>query len=81
METPKSPVTKTGRTKIIDAFSTEDIVRLYRQQENLDLTDFFRFGETVYLLECEDTGYRFYFPFEVAGDEDFYQVNVGEAFT
>ncbi len=73
METPKSPVTKTGRTKIIDAFSTEDIVGLYRQQENLDLADFFRFGETVYLLECEDTGYRFYFPFEVAGDEDFYQ--------
>lgn len=73
MELPKSPVTKTGQTKIIDTFFTEDIVRLYRQQENLDVADFFRFGETVYLLECEDTGYRFYFPFEVAGDEDFYQ--------
>lgn len=70
---PKSPVTDKNNVKLVDTFEVADIVRLYRQQENVDVEKYFQHGETVYLYRCEDVGYRFYYPFEVAGDEKFYQ--------
>lgn len=70
---PKSPVTNKNNVKLVDTFKVADIVRLYQQQENVNVEKYFRHGETVYLFECEDVGYRFYYPFEIAGDEEFYQ--------
>ena len=70
---PKSPVT--GKTSVLHSDSVEvsDIVRLYKQQENLDVQSYFDQLDRVSILECGDTGYRFYYPFEIAGDESFYQ--------
>lgn len=75
---PKSPVTDKNNVKLVDTFEVADIVRLYRQQEEIDVAKYFQHGETVYLFECEDVGYRFYYPFEIAGDEEFYQLLQGE---
>lgn len=69
---PKSPVTGSKNVRSVDTFAVSDIVRLYREQENVAVEKYFRHGENVYLLECEDTKYRFFYPFEIAGDEDFY---------
>jgi 2-polyprenyl-3-methyl-5-hydroxy-6-metoxy-1,4-benzoquinol methylase len=68
----KSPLTG-GDVRLVDNFDVSDIVRLYKQQENLDVSPFFSYGEKVDLFECNDTGYRFYYPFDIAGDEKFYQ--------
>ena len=70
---PKSPITGSGNVKVVDNFLVEDIVRLYKEQEDLNVENYFRHGEEVYLLECEDTKYRFYFPFEIIGDAAFYE--------
>jgi 2-polyprenyl-3-methyl-5-hydroxy-6-metoxy-1,4-benzoquinol methylase len=78
IELPNSPVTGNDCVTIFDRFKSSDIVRLYRQQEDVDVSGFFGSGETVYLLECGDTGYRFYYPFECVGDEAFYQALAGE---
>lgn len=70
---PKSPVTGSSNVRVVDEFSAGKIAELYRIQENIEVGQYFGHGDTVYLLECGDTGYRFFFPFEVAGDVAFYQ--------
>jgi 2-polyprenyl-3-methyl-5-hydroxy-6-metoxy-1,4-benzoquinol methylase len=70
---PPSPVTGSDNVALVDTFSTADIIRLYREQENVDVAGYFRGLDEIYLFECRDTGYKFYFPFETAGGAEFYQ--------
>jgi SAM-dependent methyltransferase len=70
---PGNPVTGKNNVRIVDTYSADDIVRLYREQEDLDVERYFAGDDTVYLLECPEIGYRFYFPFETAGGPEFYQ--------
>ena len=70
---PPSPVTGKKNVRLVDTYAASDIIRLYREQENIDVARYFEHGETVYLLECPDIGYRFYYPFETAGGAEFYQ--------
>lgn len=70
---PKSPVTLNLRVRNCETVRVDDIVRLYKQQECLDVHRFFNQREEIAILECEDTGYRFYYPFETSGDLEFYQ--------
>jgi 2-polyprenyl-3-methyl-5-hydroxy-6-metoxy-1,4-benzoquinol methylase len=69
---PKSPITGNSGTKVLETFSAKDIDRLYQQQEGFSVAKYFK-DDVVYLLECEETKYRFYYPFEIAGDEEFYE--------
>jgi SAM-dependent methyltransferase len=70
---PVSPVTGDDNVRVVDTYSTKDIISLYRQQEKVDVSRYFAGVETLYLLECGATLYRFYFPFETAGGEEFYR--------
>jgi SAM-dependent methyltransferase len=70
---PQNPVTGKNNVRIVDTYSVDDIVRLYREQQNVDVKQYLGHGDTVYLLECPDIGYRFYYPFETAGGAEFYQ--------
>jgi len=70
---PPNPVTGKNNVRIVDTFAVADIVRLYREQQNVSVEQYFSHGDTVYLLECPDIGYRFYYPFETAGGAEFYQ--------
>ena len=72
-ELPANPITGKNNVRIVDTYSVEDIIKLYREQENVDVERYFGPDRTVYLLECPDIGYRFYFPFETAGGAEFYQ--------
>jgi 2-polyprenyl-3-methyl-5-hydroxy-6-metoxy-1,4-benzoquinol methylase len=70
---PKSPITGNAGVKVFDTILVEDIIRLYREQENVNVERFFKHGETIRILECEATKYRFYYPFECIGDASFYE--------
>jgi SAM-dependent methyltransferase len=70
---PKSPVTGRPNVRSVEEFSAAHIVELYKLQENIDVGRYFPHGDKVYLMECLDTGYRFFYPFEIAGDERFYR--------
>jgi SAM-dependent methyltransferase len=70
---PNSPVTGKPNVRYSDSILVSDIVRLYRDQEGVDVERFFTGCAEILILECGDTGYRFYYPFGVAGDETFYQ--------
>jgi 2-polyprenyl-3-methyl-5-hydroxy-6-metoxy-1,4-benzoquinol methylase len=69
---PNSPVTGNKNVRFIESFSSKHVAELYRDQENLNVEKYFPDNE-FHLLECVDTGYRFYFPFEIIGDEEFYK--------
>lgn len=68
-----SPITGNQNVRRIDSIAISDIIRLYRDQEGLNVERYFTHGDDVAILECLDTGYRFYFPYETAGDEEFYK--------
>ncbi len=69
---PRSPITKSKNTKIFDYVWASDIISLYKKQEKIDVSEYFD-SQKVYILECCDTGYRFYYPFSLVGDEKFYK--------
>lgn len=69
---PKSPITKNGNVIFNERISAKRIIELYHRQENIDVEEYF-FDREIYILECLDTGYRFYYPFEIIGDQDFYE--------
>lgn len=70
---PISPITGNNSVRIVDTYLVADIVKIYREQENINVERYFQHGDILYLLECLDTGYRFYFPYETAGDPEFYR--------
>lgn len=67
---PPSPITGTSNVRILDEFAAQDIIDLYAAQENIDVSDFFP-EESVYIVECLDSRYRFYYPC-LAGEGGFY---------
>ncbi len=68
----KSPVVEGKSASLAHSFAVEDIVRLYSQQTGLNVQRFFDGMTEIGLYECSATGYRFYHPFAVQGDGEFY---------
>lgn len=72
MNNPLSPVTGRNNTTLTDIFFSKDIVRLYKDQLGLDVSDFFSGSNSFSLYQCGETGYRFYHPKGMDGDGKFY---------
>lgn len=70
--TIKSPLTG-GETSLIKEFESSDIVKRYKDQFNIDVSAFFDELDRFYLLKCNESGYEFYAPFTLSGNEDFYK--------
>lgn len=68
----KSPLTG-GETSLIKEFETSDIVKRYKDQFNIDVRNFFDEIDNFYLFKCNESGYEFYAPFTLSGNEDFYK--------
>jgi 2-polyprenyl-3-methyl-5-hydroxy-6-metoxy-1,4-benzoquinol methylase len=68
-----SPVTGNSPARLVENIPSADIIELYRKEFSVDVARFFRNVDAVGLYECEQTGYRFYHPFNIAGDDKFYE--------
>lgn len=73
MTSPVSPITKKNNTSHADTFSAKDIIQLYKDQLEIDVSRFFVDKEEFYLYRDNDTGYRFYYPEGLDGDGKFYE--------
>ena len=71
MEVP-SPVTASNNTSKIDSFDTKRIIDLY-SQIGIGARRFFKDLDEISLYQCNDTAYRFYYPYSIFGDDQFYQ--------
>lgn len=68
-----SPVTKTDHVVKVNDYSVESIVSLYKKDFSLDVSDYFKGLDSISVYQCLDTGYRFFYPLNLSGDEFFYQ--------
>lgn len=67
----KSPLTGKDAS-LAQSIQSSRLVNGYRQLYGYDATSYFKDLPTIGLYQC-DTGYRFYYPFSVAGDESLYR--------
>jgi SAM-dependent methyltransferase len=68
----KSPLNNTGNATLEKEIPVDEIVKSYNKNFNIDVTKYFSGIEKVAVYKCSDTGYRFYHPFTISGDSDFY---------
>lgn len=66
-----SPIVPRSPTLLIQEFSTKKIIRAYKDQD-VDVSRFFD-QDNIGLYKCLATGYRFFYPPAVIGDELFYK--------
>ena len=69
----KSPLTGTSNTSWLSDISATYIKQQYREQYNIDVAPFFEGLKDISIYKDNDTGYRFYYPFTVTGDDKFYE--------
>jgi 2-polyprenyl-3-methyl-5-hydroxy-6-metoxy-1,4-benzoquinol methylase len=62
-----------GRATHLQALSTSHITELYRKKCGANVERAFHGHTLVHLYRCETTGYRFWRPETIAGDESFYK--------
>ncbi|NIK72698.1 2-polyprenyl-3-methyl-5-hydroxy-6-metoxy-1,4-benzoquinol methylase [Thermonema lapsum] len=68
-----NPLRKGWKSKRVKAIDVDFIVHTYRDALNVNVARFFRGIDQVYIHECLNTGYRFYYPFHILGDASFYE--------
>ena len=66
-----SPITGDLAKKVVE-LNSEKIVRLYMDYLKIDVSRFFANAPVVTIFECRQSGYRFYYPKSLMGDDLFY---------
>ncbi|MBK8329577.1 MAG: class I SAM-dependent methyltransferase [Bacteroidetes bacterium] len=67
-----SPITN-GEVNFLFDISKKIIVNSYLVESNIDVNYLFKNIDVISVYECIDTGYRFFYPFHIAGDGPFYE--------
>ena len=68
-----SPVTGSLSTSLVMEMEVSRINDLYLAEQHLDVLPYFHGLKKIQLRRCNDTGYRFYYPMNIYGDDLFYQ--------
>jgi 2-polyprenyl-3-methyl-5-hydroxy-6-metoxy-1,4-benzoquinol methylase len=58
--------------KPVRTLPSRQLVELYRNELQLDVSKYFMNIPEVTIFECPESGYRFYFPLSIFGDAEFY---------
>lgn len=83
MTNPICPITKKNTTELFSSFKGKDIIELYRAQLDIDVSRFFKDHPVFDLYQCNETGYKFYYPQDLSGDGKFYetlQIQLGDEY-
>jgi SAM-dependent methyltransferase len=68
----KSPLTN-GTAKLMDEFEVSEIVDNYKNLYQINVSEVFKGLKKVELYKCLQSGYGFYYPFTLAGNDTFYK--------
>lgn len=66
-----SPITGEKNVRLVETFPVEKVIEEYKNYA-ISVSKYFVGVETVFLYECNDTKYRFYYPLTIFGDGEFY---------
>ncbi len=69
----KSPLTGKSSTVFENNILCSNIIENYNKTFNIDVTRFFQGLESIQVYKCLETGYRFFYPFNIDGDGKFYE--------
>ena len=69
----KSPITGDNNIKCIKKIKVKDIVSRYKKNFNIDVNQYFKTVNEIFIYEDQATKYRFYYPFHIDGDGAFYE--------
>ena len=69
----KSPLTLAENVILKKTILCEKIISNYYNTLNIDVSEFFQDVDSIQVYECLDTGYAFFYPFNIAGDGRFYE--------
>jgi len=67
-----SPLIPNANTKLVREIESSKVVEGYQNELNLDVTEYFA-GPTFQVRECEASGYQFYYPYSLVGNESLYR--------
>ncbi len=67
-----NPIHKEFKLKLINRIPSLKIIERYQNSFQLDVSRFFDGIEFAEIYKCEETKYRFFFPFSMMGDSKFY---------
>lgn len=70
---PKSPVTGSNNVVLERKITASFVIEEYKKGLNVDVKKFFDHRDEISIYKCLDTGYRFYHPFDITGNDSFYQ--------
>jgi len=68
-----SPITQKENVILEKEISSSYVIERYKKELDIDVSRFFKNLNSISIYKCLDTGYRFYYPFNIAGDDSFYQ--------
>jgi len=69
----KSPLDSSVKARLTESIFVEGIINGYKNQLSINVRPYFKEITEVCIYECERTKYRFYYPFTIGGDNNFYQ--------
>ena len=67
-----SPLTNSTNTELQIQIDSEKILERYSLDLQINVERFFLDRKTIDVYKCKDTGYLFYYPFDIIGDEKLY---------
>jgi len=68
-----SPVTGSKNIGKKLSIKTQDVINAYEAEDLEKAEAYLRHTKSIDIYECKDTGYRFYYPFTIFGDDRFYE--------
>ena len=68
-----SPLTKSPNTEIEETISVKQIIDEYEKM-GIDVKNNFSELKEIYIIRCNQSGYRFYYPDSIFADGSFYQI-------
>ncbi|NIM10841.1 MAG: methyltransferase domain-containing protein [Candidatus Aminicenantes bacterium] len=68
------PLTQSNNIIVEKELKIDTIIRKYRSSYNIDVSKYFHNLDNIKICRCLDSGYRFYHPFNLEGDNEFYEL-------
>lgn len=68
-----SPLTRLNNISLERKIPSQRIINIYKKNYGLDVSAYFKKVSDVSIYKCNETGYRFYYPFNLGGDSAFYE--------
>jgi 2-polyprenyl-3-methyl-5-hydroxy-6-metoxy-1,4-benzoquinol methylase len=69
-----SPITGLRDISLETTISVESIINAWKKWPGIDVTNYFGELNSISIYRCNKTGYRFYYPFHLAGDDQLYEL-------